>query len=335
MQRNRAPGLDHHAGMVAAQLPDGEIGHSLGFYLGFVCVGSQKGFRVGMPDGSGDITLGRLIPTNTTVWAFEGQDRFVWYTNGNFDPDGPNTGLGRMDLTTFTAPLTPAYANDLHDHSAGVTFAVVTFNNRRVFSVTGVGVFIESDELEERGWIETGRFTWGTMDNKIGLYAQLRYLPLQGAVSCLVAFDDSDYIPISSVSVQGDTGAKNLSLQQNVFATARMKVELTRSAQDITKGPTITRIEFRVFPNAGRASEWNLPLVLWDSVEWDAQVENRDPRADLDRLINMVETGRVVTYQEGSRGWQVNVTDYKWEPDKPSGVDGWQGTCTVRLREVR
>jgi hypothetical protein len=97
----------------------------------------------------------------------------------------------------------------------------------------------------------------------------------------------------------------------------------------------VTRVETRVFPNAGRASEWIVPLVLWDTVEWDGALTNRNPRSDLDRLIGMVESGRVVTYREANRGWQVNVTDYEWKPEKPSLYGGWQGVCTIRLREVR
>lgn len=323
------------APIVAAQLPDGEIGRSLGSYLGFVTVGSDQGFRLGIADATGDVTLGRLVKTNGPVHEFEGQDRFVWYTNMNFDTEGNHSGLGRMDLTTFTTPMTPAYASDLSANALGEVHSVVTFGDKRVFTVYGLGVLAETTTLVKNGWVDSGQFTWGTMDNKIALYLQVRYLPLNGTVETLVSYDQSSWISVITDSNAGSTGSGNQYLQSAVFSTMSIRVNLERSDTDATLGPTLTRLEPRVFPNAGRASEWTIPLVLWDSVEWDSQVVNRNPRADLDRLISMVETGRVVVYREANRGWNVNVTDFQWKPEKPSVYEGWQGVCTIRIREIR
>jgi hypothetical protein len=114
--------------IVAAELPDGEIGYSIGSYLGFVFIGTNMGVRMAIPDANGDLTLGSIIPTLNPVYDFEGQDRFVWFTKTSIQsryvpvsddmsnpfPDGSVCGLGRMDLSRFTVTAgTPAWANDI------------------------------------------------------------------------------------------------------------------------------------------------------------------------------------------------------------------------------
>lgn len=44
--------------IVAATLPDGEIGHCIGSYLGYIFVGTSKGVRMAQADSNGDLTLG-------------------------------------------------------------------------------------------------------------------------------------------------------------------------------------------------------------------------------------------------------------------------------------
>ena len=111
-------------------LPEGEIGYSVFSYQGFILVGTRFGLRMMVGDSDGLLTSGATIPTNSPVYDFEGQNRFVWYTQTNitdvyespvneetvadFFPSAPVQGLGRLDLSEYTdVALTPAYANDL------------------------------------------------------------------------------------------------------------------------------------------------------------------------------------------------------------------------------
>ena len=123
-------GAQFDAPVVAQSLPEGEIGYSVFSYQGFILVGTRFGLRMMVGDSDGLLTSGATIPTNSPVYDFEGQNRFVWYTQTNitdvyespvneetvadFFPSAPVQGLGRLDLSEYTdVALTPAYANDL------------------------------------------------------------------------------------------------------------------------------------------------------------------------------------------------------------------------------
>ena len=69
--------------IVAAQLPDGEIGYKISEYLGFIFIGTNKGVRMAQPNANGDLLLGAIIPTDEPVRCFEAQDRFMWYGNSS------------------------------------------------------------------------------------------------------------------------------------------------------------------------------------------------------------------------------------------------------------
>jgi len=123
-------GAQFDAPVVAQSLPEGEIGYSVFSYQGFIMVGTRFGLRMMVADENGLLTSGATIPTNAPVYDFEGQNRFVWYTQSNitdvyesptneetvssFFPDAPVQGLGRLDLSEYTdVALTPAHSNDL------------------------------------------------------------------------------------------------------------------------------------------------------------------------------------------------------------------------------
>jgi len=62
--------------VVAAELPDDEVGYEIESYLNFILIGTSKGVRVAQADSNGDLTLGSIIPASQPVRCFEGQDRF-------------------------------------------------------------------------------------------------------------------------------------------------------------------------------------------------------------------------------------------------------------------
>jgi hypothetical protein len=197
--------------IVAAELPDGEIGYSISEYLGFVFIGTDKGVRMAQPDANGDLLLGAVIPTVEPVRCFEGQDRFVWYGVSSMDPayvptnndqadvfpNAPVPGLGRLDLTTFTTTnLTPAFANDIAawDEAAANVTSVVTWQGKRVFAVQGAGVFYEGVDLVPGGWLTQGIMSFSVEDLKSALYMQVKWVPdCAGLLYLDLAFDSAAY----------------------------------------------------------------------------------------------------------------------------------------------
>lgn len=339
-------------GIVAATLPDGEIGYSIGSYLGFVFIGTNKGVRMAAADANGDLTLGALIPTTMPVRCFEGQDRFVWFGNSSIDgsyptldspdldaifPTAPVVGLGRMDLTTFTVTeVTPAYANDLvSPEVAGETRSVVTFSGLRVFSIDSGGVYYETDTLMPGGWLNQGIITFSVEDNKTALYAQMKWEPLNGSVYLDMSFDSLGYARFGEYTTQDSIRSQNTDLGGVVFSRAEPRYILLRDAVDTWNGPRVTRFELRSRPTRGRASRWTLPILNHEVIELDGTVENRDPLIEYDRLIDLVESGIMFVYQESKRAYQCTATDFKWVPQKVTeSGKAWQGVFVLTIEEV-
>jgi hypothetical protein len=180
-------------GGVALELPTGEIVTSIKGYLGFVLVGTNKGVRFCSTDNQSNLVSGPLIATPSAVYDFTTEGRYAWFTYTNYD--GISTGLGRLDLATFSSPNTPAYATDLMYTSTAVVASVDTIASKRVFLVTGVGVVVENTALSvASGEIETGKFRWGIMDRKFVVKLDLRTLNLKGSVGVATALDNNDYV---------------------------------------------------------------------------------------------------------------------------------------------
>ena len=323
--------------IVAAPLQDGEIGAAIESYMGYVFVGSSHGLRFGVPDGANNLSFGPLIRTKGTVSCFEGQERFVWY--GNPNPDASHTGLGRLDLSTFTQPLTPAYANDLMTSGQGAVSSVVTFADKRVFAVIGNGVYAQDTKVTADGWLSQGQFSFGVIDKKVGLYTQLRFnQPLIGRINEDLQYDDPTKWNQVAQFVAGGPFAtsENIYLQGIQFIKVEPRYRLY-ATEDRLSGPVVSRWELRAVAVAGRSSEWVVPLLLADALELQNSIQARDVQADLDRLLALVESSRVFVYREGVRAYQVNALDYEWKPERQSERVGyaWQGVFNIRIRETR
>jgi len=340
--------------IVAVELPDGEIGYSIDSYLGFVFIGTNKGVRMAIPDANGDLTLGSIIPTKSPVYDFEGQDRFVWFTKNDVEaeysavssdeanvfPSGDVCGLGRMDLSTFTVTAaTPAWANDIvaEQESAKTVSSVVTFKGKTVFAVSEGGIYYEGANLMPGGWLTQGVISFSVEDPKAALYMNMMWRPAcQGRVYLDLAFDSSGFgrfgrVNISPTAIRSD----NINLFGLRFSRVNPRYVLTRCTTDSTKGPIITRWEIRSSPIKGRASRWNIPIVNHDEIEIDSVVEFRDPAVEKQRLIDLVQSGRVFVYQESGRAYQVMARDFDWRPESISmNGSGWQGVFLLVVEEV-
>jgi hypothetical protein len=336
---------------VAVELPDGTVPHSIGGYLGYIFIGTDRGVRMAMPDAQGHLTLGAIVGNNQPVRCFEGQDRFVWCGNDSFSadlsdghhipncPTAPVPGLGRLDLSTFTVTeLTPANASDLVAATipAAPVTAVTSWDQIRVFAVQGYGVWIETADKMATGWLESGRVSFSVEDLKTGLYSQSKWQPLEGAVSVLLSYDSAIPVPILNWAVQGSVRSGNVSLNGAQFSRVDPIYVLNRSVLDKTHGPVFTRFELRARPAKGKASRWYIPIMNHEQIDLGGVEQARNVVDELDYLLGLVETGRMFTLQEGRRSYQAVAVDYRWNPQKLTVQgDGWQGVFTLVVEEVR
>lgn len=334
--------------IVAATLPDGEIGTTIDSYLGYVFIGTNKGVRMAQADGNGDLVLGAIVPTSQPVQCFEGQDRFVWFGNSSMDgsyadikdrfPEQPVCGLSRMDLSTFTVTaLTPAYANDIFtlEETNKAVQSVTTYLGKRVFSVNGSGVFFESDDKVVSGWLKQGTMSFSVEDLKTGLYTQAKWLPLVGEIDLDLSYDSGPYERVAEFTTNDTVRSDNIALNGRQFTRVDAGYVLCRCPNLASAGPFMTRWEIRAVAVKGRSSRWTIPIMNHDVIELDGVIYNRDVLQELDNLVSLCQSGQVFSLQESGRSYQVHAKDFLWQPEKLSANGkGWQGTFTIIVEEI-
>lgn len=325
--------------VVAGFLPDGELIQSMQGYLGFVLIGTSKGVRIGVVGGNGDLTIGAFIPTDEAVQCFEGQERFVWFGWSGFE--GVSTGLGRIDMETFSNldSLAPAYASDLMVTGAitAAVQSVATFEDLRVFTVSGSGIWVEhATRLVASAEIDTGSFDYGLTDEKLSLYVDMSH----------VSHDGGSH----SVYLSTDRGAFNhlatMEDEHNPIGTGEarghefeLRVQLDRNPSDTAMGPIVRSWALRSEPATGLTEIIDVPLLIAPSVHRrDGSIESVDSVAQAENIRTLRNTKEVTQYTEGNRAWSVVVVDYQLdEREIYVGHDnelGINGTCLTRLKVV-
>ena len=157
------------SGVIAAQLPIGEIVNKIEYYLGYLMIGTNKGVRAAeISDQDGSINYGPLIIEESNgVYDFAFRDKYVWATGS---VDG-YAGLYRIDLGTELEPLRFAYATDAYlDGVTGYATSVdfVGNTNQIAFTTSGSnGIAIQSTTtLSTTGYLTTGNIRYGTLEPK-------------------------------------------------------------------------------------------------------------------------------------------------------------------------
>lgn len=312
--------------LVAGVLPDGEVVRSIQSYLGFVLVGSDKGIRMAASDGDGNLTFGSLIPTNSAVRCFEPQDRFVWFGLTNFD--GTATGLGRIDLSQSTAALTPAYASDIMADGQGNTTSVVTFQNRRVFTVSALGVYGEEDDPVETGFLESGQITYALADDKIAMFVDVRH---DGIAQHSIALSDQGGA-FSNLGVHTDS-EDAFPCGERRGSRFELRITLTNIA-DVS--PVIRSITLRAYPASPTVEMIDAPLLLAESLVNLADSKfTLDPSAEVSAITSLRDTSQLVSWQEGNTAYSVVVDDFEWHPTHMTENNSqFNGTMLVTMKRV-
>jgi hypothetical protein len=335
--------------VVAAELPAGEIVEKLYYYLGYMCIGTNKGIRVAtVSDQDGSINYGPLITTTTQpVYDFAGRDRFVWAASGIGALDG---GLIRLDLGTEVEPLRFAYANDLQiqqdteHYTTGVAFLGTT--NRLAFStarkVTDGAIYLESaTELVTNGYLTTGYIRYNTLEPKNfkRLIARGNYefgsMTLQTITADGTAFDvvsyDASVPPVEVTTSNPQEAQEYLSYKFILF----------RDATDSSKGPVMEGYQAKAYIATPRQRVIKFPVYCYD-VETDKYnvLTGYDGRAfdRITQLESVEQNGDVVTWQDLTTGEsrqalieQISFTRLT-PPDR--GFNGYGGIIDITIRTV-
>ena len=327
----KTDGTGFDAAVVAASLPDGEIVRAMASYLGFILIGTNLGLRFGVPDTTGDITYGALIETPEPVTCFEPQDRFVWF--GWSDYDGTATGLGRVDLSAFTSEITPAYASDLMYDGQGDVTSIVTFGDKRLFTVAGDGVIGEADVKVAAGELISSGVTFGLYDKKIASVVVVTHERLDGQVLISLSVDDSAFSVIAESSVGGSVGP-DAPFLLNPIRGVKFAISLTLVGGAF-EGPVVTGFVLSAKPTPLRGKKFILPLLLHPQIDLNNIFTPFDAEAEQAFLEGIVEAGEAVTVQIGTRNYQAFPVDFRFVPYRQSDdLNHWSGTFVLELDEV-
>jgi hypothetical protein len=327
------------SGVVALELPTGEVVTAISGYLGFILIGTNQGVRFCSTDTNSNLVAGQLIPTAGSVYKFSSYDRFVWFTWSRYDTT--SGGLGRLDLSVFTAVNTPAYATDLMYDSTNDVTNVVVFADavsgayKHVFMVSGIGIVAEdSSELTASGQIESGTWRWGIPDRKFVAKVDTRATPLAGTIVSYLKTDESEYAELGTWASANDT-ENSFDGSDTKAIEASFKFVLNRSSTATSTGPTMTRWMARAYVAPFRSQVFVVPIILHKSVNVKDKVYYYDVEEHQIFFDGLLESPRIITLQIGSFTHTVITEDIAWESSDSHG-NSWtfDGTLVVTLRSV-
>ena len=320
-------------GVVALELPTGEIVSSISGYLGYILIGTNKGVRYCSTDAQSNLIAGPIIPTSGPVRKFTSEDKYTYFTWSNYD--GVSTGLGRLDLSTFVAPNQPAFATDLMYTSTNDVLSVVTKDSKRMFFVSGIGVVAEDTSvLVTSGEIESGIYRWGIPDRKFVAKVDTRATPLVGTITQYLSVDDAAFVQLSTWDDVGDTENTTNGTDTHAIEAA-FKFKLTRDATVTSTGPTMTRWMSRAYVAPFRSQQFVVPILLHSTVRARDKEYFYDVEEHQSFFDSLISAPRIIVLQIGNFTHSVIVDDVEWVPSDATGnYWSFEGTLIVTLRSV-
>jgi len=322
---------------VAGQLPDGEIVRSLGEYLGYILIGTDLGVRFCSANADGSLVIGSLIKTYDAVYCFEGQDRFVWFGYSNYDN---RSGLGRLDLTAFTSTLSPAYASDIMGPASGTVRSVVTFLGKRVFAVDGFGIYAEMlNTPVDQGTFASGVIAYGISDPKVAMFLDIKHEPLNGTITAAIVADQNDSdLEADTASTLGVSATQGSVSPANAFPCGQLRGEnfqvLFTLKPTNNVSPVLNRWTLRSYPAPVRTAQWDVPILLFPTINAGDKDWSFDVQAEVDFLTDIHKNQNIVTLQISDATYQVVMYDYQWIPEAIGEDGNPRGTFYAQLREI-
>ena len=315
--------------VIATELPQGEKILSMAEYLGYVLLGTNKGFRLASITGQGYLSHGPLINIANGVQVFEPQGEFVWFGWKDYDSPFDSTtrgGLGRIGLSEWTDQMVPAYASDLMASGTGTDAAVqgvATFNRSgteiRAFSISGKGVYVEhASNYVTTGSIDEGKFRWGISELKVAASVDLRHKALASGQSVAIKVDSDDG---NTGTVTSDTTDSLTPGIQPILTSAEANIDgeyliptITLNTTTVTATPTLYRWTLRAIPMPFVAEVLTLPIILTNQTRYDNRDVYQDVYDEYSYIKALLESRTLVKFKMGAEEKTVYVSGVGYEP---------------------
>tara|TARA_R110002012_G_scaffold253827_1_gene432861 strand:- start:1121 stop:3043 length:1923 start_codon:yes stop_codon:yes gene_type:complete len=316
--------------VIAAELPQGEKILSMAEYLGYVVLGTNKGFRLASITGQGYLSYGPRVNITNGVQVFEPQGEHIWFGwkdyESPFDPTTARGGLGRIGLSEWTDQLVPAYASDLMASGSGTDAAVqgvATFTRNdieiRAFSISGKGVYVEhATNYMATGSIEEGKFRWGVSELKVAASVDLRHKALASGQSIAIKIDSDDGNTGTVTSNTEDSLTPGI---QPILTSTETNIDgeyliptITLNTTTVTATPTLYRWTLRAIPMPFVAEVLTLPVILTNHTRYDERDVYQDVYDEYAYIKSLLESRTLVKFKMGAEEKTVYVSGVGYEP---------------------
>jgi hypothetical protein len=333
---------------IATPLPPGEIVYSLFAFVNYILMGTSLGMRfcqtLGLIDPSGQDTgllkIGPIIPnlqelTTKPVRCFTANQRFVYfgwsnYSNSNVKATKPVTGLGWLDISTFTGDQTPAYSSHLMVSGSGEITSMDWFNGAPIFSVQGQGVYSEATTYVSSGNIYSGYIAFRIPDQKVLIAYSVDTTSTAGSVTASINQDDENTYALGSLTYP----TTQFTIPQVFGELFETDLTLTATSSN-TVATTVRRATLQAYPAITAGKFIIAALTFAGEVECRAGVRRTmNVYNELAFLENLRYNQNVIIYQEGVNSWEVVVDDLDMVWYQPSQLPGggFEGVmmCTMK-----
>jgi hypothetical protein len=327
-----------------AELPVGEKVTAMTAYLGFVVLATTMGFRVAALSASGDLTYGPLAPgIGSLTYGATGLAKTGTSVYGVVIGNSEGDGLWQVDLSQqIGTGLEFAWTRSA-DHGIANTATAFGCHYWRgsLYSWGGTTLKKESTSLETSGTLTTGYHRFATLEPKRFESVKVRASGTGGTITVSRVDQNGSVSSLHTLDVSADHEAEiGLGLSTPMEAVG-LRFTLTRSATDVTLGPTLLGYQLRALPEPQRQRLLRIPLLIKD-------VERRQPtRADghaggawerLRALEEMESAGTSVIYQDFRTGETANVyiesVEFTNKTPPSAGSSGFGGTCFLTIRKL-
>ena len=336
------------SGIVAVQLPIGEIVYKIESYLGYLMIGTNKGMRVAsISDTTGDLSYGPLIFEDTNgIHDFAFRDRFVWAA-GTIDT---YAGLYRIDLGLETEPLRFAYAKDIYlEGAAGYATSVDFIGNgsQLAFTTSGSnGIAVQSATvLASTGWLKTGKIRYGTLEPKNfkrllarGTFTSGELTLTSVGTSNIGTDTEYDHITYNSGVPAVEVTTSQPEAAQEFLA---YKFTLSRDATDTTAGPIFKGYQAKSTIATPRQRLIKFPVWCYDEeTDRNKTKTGYEGRAwaRIQLLEDIEESGDVLTWQDLTTGEtrqaQIEQTTFTRMTPPDKRFNGFGGIIEIIVRTV-
>jgi hypothetical protein len=294
------PTLD--GAVVAAELPRGEIVHTIKYYLGYMLIGTSYGARVAQVSDAGDIIYGPLIFTsNQPVYQFACDDHFAWCAAGV----GNEVGIKRIDLSAQIDTLVFPWSDDRVVDGVNVKTTGVAFignSDKLAYSGAANYVYVDSNNLRSSGSITTGGIRYNTLENKHFKYIADRALYTESSIVD-IAIISKDGTSSDIANKNASTGNSDSAIDPGSEEFVQFKFTLHRDTADTTIGPKLYGYQVKAVPATPRQRLIQYPLYCFDT-----ETDRYNNRSGYDGQAN---EKLLAIEQLENVGDFVNVTDYR------------------------